>query len=80
MEDGCICPHVRYRLVGQPMIVHACHCRWCQRETGTVHALNAVYGAERVVHIGAEPEIIDTPSASGKGQKIAGCSQCKVAV
>ncbi len=62
------------------MIVNACHCRWCQRETGTVHALNAVYEAERVVHIAAEPELIDTPSASGKGQRIARCPICKVAV
>jgi hypothetical protein len=80
MEGGCTCRHVRYRLIGAPMIVHACHCRWCQRETGTVHALNAVYEAERVVHTGAEPEIIDTPSASGKGQKVARCPKCKVAV
>jgi hypothetical protein len=80
MEGGCTCRHVRYRLIGAPMIVHACHCRWCQRETGTVHALNAVYEAERVVHTGAEPEIIDTPSASGKGQKIARCPKCKVAI
>ena len=62
------------------MIVNACHCRWCQRETGSVHALNAVYEAERVVHTAAEPEIVDTPSASGKGQKIARCPTCKVAV
>ncbi|MES5482587.1 GFA family protein [Bradyrhizobium sp. INPA03-11B] len=62
------------------MIVHACHCTWCQRETGTVHALNAMYEAERVAHIAAEPEIVDTPSASGKGQKIARCPRCKVAV
>src|SRR5262245_19285968 len=46
MEGGCTCRHVRYQLVGTPMIVHACHCRWCQREIGTVHALNAVYEAE----------------------------------
>lgn len=62
------------------MIVHACHCRWCQRETGTAHALNALYEADRVVHTAAEPEIIDTPSASGKGQRIARCPTCKVAV
>jgi hypothetical protein len=80
MEGGCTCRHVRYQLIGAPMIVHACHCRWCQRETGTAHALNAVYEAERVVHTGAEPEIIDTPSASGKGQKIARCPKCKVAI
>ena len=80
MDGGCTCRHVSYRLIGEPMIVHACHCRWCQRETGSVHALNAVYEAERVVHTAAEPEVIDTPSASGKGQNIARCPKCKVAI
>jgi hypothetical protein len=80
MEGGCTCQHIRYRLNGRPMIVHACHCSWCQRETGTVHAVNALYEADRVEHLNAEPEIIDTPSASGKGQKIARCPVCKVAV
>jgi hypothetical protein len=80
MDGGCTCRQVRYRLIGLPMIVHACHCRWCQRETGTAHALNALYEADRVVHTAGEPEIIDTPSASGKGQKIARCPACKVAV
>lgn len=80
MEGGCTCRHIRYRLEGAPIIVHACHCRWCQRETGSAHALNAVYEAERVVHTAAEPEVIDTPSASGKGQKIARCPKCRIAV
>jgi hypothetical protein len=47
MEGGCTCQRVRYRLIGTPLIVHACHCRWCQRETGTAHALNALYEADR---------------------------------
>jgi hypothetical protein len=80
MKGGCTCRHVRYRLTGTPIIVHACHCSWCQRETGTAHALNAVYEAERVVHIAAEPEIVQTPSASGKGQRVARCPVCKVAI
>ena len=80
MEGGCTCRQVRYRLIGTPLIVHACHCRWCQRETGTAHALNALYEADRVVHTAGEPEIVLTPSASGKGQKIARCPTCRVAV
>ncbi len=80
MEGGCTCRQVRYRLIGMPLIVHACHCRWCQRETGTAHALNALYEANRVVHTAGEPEIVVTPSASGKGQKIARCPVCRVAV
>jgi hypothetical protein len=48
MEGGCTCRQVTNRLIGTPLIVHACHCRWCQRETGTAHALNALYEADRV--------------------------------
>jgi len=80
MEGGCTCGHVRYGLTGKPLIVHACHCTWCQRETGTAHALNALYEADRVEHLKAEPEIILTPSASGQGQRIARCPNCKVAI
>ena len=80
MEGGCTCRQVRYRLSGQPLIVHACHCRWCQRETGTAFALNALYEADRVTHLAGEPEIVDTPSQSGKGQRIARCPSCRVSV
>jgi hypothetical protein len=47
MEGGCTCRQIRYRLTATPPIVHACHCRWCQRETGTANALNALYEADR---------------------------------
>src|ERR1700730_16723161 len=80
LDGGCDCAVVRYRMVKQPLFVHCCHCRWCQRESGASFALNAMVEADYVVHMGAEPEIIDTPSNSGKGQKIARCPQCRVAV
>ena len=78
-EGGCTCRAVRYRLTSAPLIVHCCHCRWCQRETGTAFALNAVIESNRV-EVTGKPEIIDTPSLSGKGQKIHRCPTCKVAV
>jgi hypothetical protein len=80
VEGGCDCRYIRYRLATAPMIVHCCHCRWCQRESGAAFALNAMYEADRVVHLGNEPEVVDTPSASGAGQKIARCPKCRVAV
>jgi hypothetical protein len=80
MEGGCTCRQLRYRLSGQPLIVHACHCRWCQRETGTAFALNALYEADRATHLGAEPEMVVTPSLSGKGQRIARCPSCRVSI
>jgi hypothetical protein len=80
MEGGCTCRQLRYRLHGQPLIVHACHCRWCQRETGTAFALNALYEADRVTHLAGEPDIVLTPSLSGKGQRIARCPSCRVGI
>jgi hypothetical protein len=80
IEGGCDCRLIRYRLQSAPLIVHCCHCRWCQRETGTAFALNAMIEAERVIHLKTEPEIIDTPSQSGRGQKIARCPTCRIAL
>src|SRR5690349_16509653 len=78
-EGGCSCRAVRYRMTSRPMVVHGCHCSWCQRETGGAFAVNAVIESDRVVAQGGV-EVIDTPSASGKGQKIARCPTCKVAL
>src|SRR5439155_7686682 len=39
-EGGCACGAVRYRLTAEPLIVHACHCRDCQRLSGGAFALN----------------------------------------
>jgi hypothetical protein len=79
-EGGCDCGLLRYRLATRPLVVHCCHCRWCQRETGASFALNAVIESERVVHLGAEPQIVDTPSLSGRGQRIARCPRCLMAI
>ncbi|MFO1270052.1 MAG: GFA family protein [Rubrivivax sp.] len=79
-EGGCTCRYVRYRLTTRPLFVHCCHCRWCQRETGSAFALNAMIEADRVLLLEGEPEAVNTPSQSGKGQKIWRCPRCRVAV
>lgn len=79
-EGGCDCKAVRYRMETAPLFVNCCHCRWCQRESGAAFALNAMIEADRVTSLGVEPELVDTPSESGSGQKIARCPQCRVAV
>ena len=79
-EGGCTCRHVRYRMAGPPLFVHCCHCSWCQRETGASFALNALIEAARVELIAGDVDLVDTPSNSGKGQRIARCPVCRVAV
>ena len=79
-EGQCTCGFVRYRMTSRPLFVNCCHCTWCQRETGTAFAWNAMIEADRVELLQGEPEIVVTPSNSGKGQKITRCPKCHVAL
>ncbi|HUA51098.1 MAG TPA: GFA family protein [Candidatus Sulfotelmatobacter sp.] len=79
--DGrCTCGAVRYRLTSRPLFVHCCHCTWCQRETGSAFALNAMIEADRVVVLAGAPETVTIPSNSGRGQTIARCPTCRIAL
>lgn len=80
LAGRCACGEVRYRLAGRPFAVHCCHCRDCQRETGSAFVLNGLIETPLVEVTAGAPETIDTPSASGKGQKIVRCPRCKVAL
>ncbi len=80
LDGGCTCAAVRYSLSTAPLFVHCCHCRWCQRETGSAFVLNALIEADRVSLLQGTPEVVNTPSESGKGQKIARCPSCRIAL
>lgn len=80
LEGGCDCRHVRYRMATRPLFVHCCHCRWCQRESGSAFAVNAMIEADRVSLLAGEPEKVVTPSASGSGQAIFRCPVCRIAL
>src|SRR5215204_5755694 len=80
LEGGCTCGALRYRMTSKPLFVHCCHCRWCQRETGTAFALNAVIESDRVIVLSGTLDVVDTPSNSGKGQRIVRCPVCRIAV
>ena len=77
---GCACGHIRYELSSDAIFVHCCHCRFCQRHSGSAFALNAMIEADRVSLTNGQPEkiLVDTPS--GKGQKISRCPNCRTAV
>lgn len=80
MDGRCVCGEVRYRLKAEPIVTHCCHCSWCQRETGSAFALNAVVETANVEVLAGQPELVHTPSASGKGQKIVRCPTCRIAL
>ena len=79
MQGHCPCRAISYHLSQTPLFTHACHCTWCQRETGSAFALNAMIETESL-HVTGTIENIQTPSNSGAGQIIARCPTCKAAL
>jgi len=80
LAGGCTCRFVRYEITEKPLFVHCCHCTWCQRETGSAFVINAMIESDRVKVTTGEVDVVNTPSNSGKGQKIARCPKCRIAL
>lgn len=79
-DGGCTCGHARYQVASEPMIVHCCHCRGCQKNSDSAFALNALFEADRVELISGEVEDVTVPTPRGTGQINTRCTKCKVAV
>ncbi len=79
-EGGCSCGAVRYRLTTEPMFVHCCHCRDCQKQTGGAFAINALIETDRIEVIAGEPRPISMPTDSGRPHDIHRCPTCQTAV
>jgi len=73
LKGGCACGAVRYQLASAPMFVHCCHCRDCQRQTGSAFVLNALIEAERVTLLSGNLEPIAVPTDSGRPHEIYRC-------
>lgn len=71
LEGGCYCGFVRYRLAAEPMFVNCCHCRDCQKLSGSAFAINAMIEADRV-----EVTSDGQPITLGDAEKSARCPDC----
>ena len=77
---SCTCGHIQFAMKHHPLVVHCCHCTWCQRETGSAFVLNALIETHQIELRKGAPEPVSTPSNSGKGQIIVRCAHCQVAL
>jgi len=80
LEGGCACGAVRYRLGDAPLFVHCCHCRDCQRQTGSAFVINALIETERVALLAGDPQPTAVPTDSGRPHRVFRCPQCQTAV
>jgi hypothetical protein len=85
LEGGCPCLTIRYRMETAPMIIHCCHCTWCQRESGASYALNAMIERSRLTLLSpTAPTKFAVPTVNGSGegkdQLMFRCPNCMIAV
>lgn len=80
LPGGCACGAVRYRLESAPMFVHCCHCRDCQRQTGSAFVLNALIETDRISVLATAPEVMPVPTHSGRPHDIYRCPACGTAM
>ena len=79
-DGGCACGALRYRMHSRPMFVHCCHCKDCQRQTGTAFVLNAMIEADRVELLAGDPKPFGMPTDSGRPHTVFRCTDCGTAV
>ena len=48
LAGGCLCGRVRFRTNQAPMRTLACHCKFCQRMTGTSYYAESIFALESV--------------------------------
>jgi len=76
LEGGCSCRAIRYKLTATPLIVHACHCRDCQRITGGPFVIN-MWIESRFVDAGsAKPKSFTLKGGTGKPHEVFFCGTC----
>ena len=80
LEGGCACGAVRYRLESAPMFVHCCHCRDCQRQTGSAFVINALIETARVTVLQGAVLRSPMPTESGRPHGIDRCTVCGTAL
>ena len=76
MQGGCACGAIRYKLAEPPLIVHACHCRDCQRITGSAFVINLWIERKFVEAAGQPPKSFKLAGGSGQAHEVFFCGDC----
>jgi hypothetical protein len=76
MKGRCSCGAIEYRITSSPLIVHACHCRDCQRITGSAFVINIWIEGKYVELIAGEPQSFRLKGGTGKAHEVFFCAEC----
>ncbi len=75
-EGGCQCGAIRYEVVGEPRQVVVCHCRDCQRQSGSAFGMTMVVDEAAFRLTRGELKTFASESDAGRAKLGAFCPQC----
>ena len=74
-EGGCLCGAVRYVVPEKPIMTAVCHCRNCQKQSGTAMSVVAVYPRDAVA-VSGELTVFEDQGESGRTVFRQFCGKC----
>ena len=74
-EGGCLCGRIRYAFDGEPLLVAVCHCRHCQRQSGSAFSVVCAV-ADHAYHQVGETRIFEDVGDSGEKLHRHFCEAC----
>ena len=76
VEGGCQCGAVRYRLRASPLSVYNCHCKDCQRFSGSAWSMSMIVKDEDFEVLGGETARYERQADSGRVVTMNFCAHC----
>jgi hypothetical protein len=66
LSGGCACKDIRYECTEQPIVEFICHCRDCQRVTGSAFAPGMFLAADKFRYLKSKPAFYEVVGGSGR--------------
>jgi hypothetical protein len=76
LTGGCKCGSVRFRMESAPIITHCCHCRSCQRVSGSAFRVNTLIETDRLTLLAGKPEVFQ----GAESHPVVQCPECRFSV
>ena len=74
---GCLCAALRYEVTAQPVRITFCHCRFCQRATGSPYFMVSMFEQTKFSFASGTPKVFHHCSeGSGRMINIHFCETC----
>lgn len=81
LEGGCLCGKVRFRTTRAPLRTMACHCRFCQRVTGSAYFAESMFAMDAVSFSGGRmSRYAHVSEGSGRKVFVHFCPDCGTTV